>query len=144
MSSLNRQEDGTVTAGNITVNRNNLSTDAAVTAVAAVTGGAATGAAEGAIGIGTAAPTASGGTSLITINGGAGAVTEGSTYGLDVGGTTFTYTAAAGDDINAVNEGTQMEVVFSVEKISENRLIPVLEAILNTFPFVAVASQSSR
>ena len=37
--------------------------------------------------------------------------------------------------INAVDEVTQFEVVSSVEKISENWLIPVLENILDTFPF---------
>ena len=40
--------------------------------------------------------------------------------------------------INAVDEVTQFEVVASVEKISENYLIPVLEAILETFPFVLI------
>ena len=38
--------------------------------------------------------------------------------------------------INAVDEVTQMEVISSVEKISEQRLIPVLECILVSFPFV--------
>lgn len=38
--------------------------------------------------------------------------------------------------INAVDEVTQMEVVCAVEKISENCLIPVLEALTGTFPFV--------
>lgn len=37
--------------------------------------------------------------------------------------------------INAVDEVTQFEVVASVEKISENHLIPVLERILKSFPF---------
>lgn len=37
--------------------------------------------------------------------------------------------------INAVDEVTQYEVICSVEAISEQYLIPVLEAILNTFPF---------
>jgi len=38
--------------------------------------------------------------------------------------------------INAVDEITQFEVVCTVEKISEHFLIPVLEQLLNTFPFV--------
>ena len=38
--------------------------------------------------------------------------------------------------INAVDEVTQMEVICSVEKISEHCLIPVLECILESFPFV--------
>ena len=38
--------------------------------------------------------------------------------------------------INAVDEVTQMEMVFAVEKISENCLIPVLAMIVDTFPFI--------
>ena len=38
--------------------------------------------------------------------------------------------------INAVDEVTQFEVVGSVEKISERYLIPILEQMLDTFPFV--------
>jgi transposase InsO family protein len=38
--------------------------------------------------------------------------------------------------INAVDEITQFEVVCTVEKISEHFLIPVLEQLLDTFPFV--------
>jgi len=38
--------------------------------------------------------------------------------------------------INAVDEITQMEVVCSVEKISEQYLIPILEQLFDQFPFV--------
>jgi transposase InsO family protein len=38
--------------------------------------------------------------------------------------------------INAVDEVTQWEIVASVEKISENYLVPVLESMLAGFPFV--------
>ena len=38
--------------------------------------------------------------------------------------------------INAVDEVTQFEVVVSVEKISEYYLIPALEHLLASFPFV--------
>jgi len=38
--------------------------------------------------------------------------------------------------INAVDELTQFQCVFSVERISERFLIPVLHAILETFPFI--------
>lgn len=38
--------------------------------------------------------------------------------------------------INAVDEVTQIEIVCSVERISENFLIPVLEEIIAGFPFV--------
>ncbi len=37
--------------------------------------------------------------------------------------------------INAVDEVTQFEVVISVEKISEHYLLPVLEILLEIFPF---------
>lgn len=40
--------------------------------------------------------------------------------------------------INAVDEVTQFEVVASVEKISENHLIPVLEMMLESFPFTVI------
>jgi transposase InsO family protein len=38
--------------------------------------------------------------------------------------------------INAVDEVTQFEVVFTVERISEQFLIPALAAILDAFPFL--------
>ena len=38
--------------------------------------------------------------------------------------------------INAVDEVTQFEIVCSVEKISENYLIPVLEDMIGQFPFI--------
>jgi len=38
--------------------------------------------------------------------------------------------------INAVDEVTQWEIVASVERISENHLVPVLENLLAGFPFV--------
>ena len=38
--------------------------------------------------------------------------------------------------INAVDEVTQFEIVFSVERISERYLIPVLKALLEAFPFI--------
>ena len=37
--------------------------------------------------------------------------------------------------INAVDEVTQFEMVFAAEKISEHFLVPVLEMLLNSFPF---------
>jgi transposase InsO family protein len=38
--------------------------------------------------------------------------------------------------INSVDEVTQWEIVASVEKITENYLVPVLESMLREFPFV--------
>jgi IS30 family transposase len=37
--------------------------------------------------------------------------------------------------INAVDESTQWEIVFTVEKISESYLVPALESMLTGFPF---------
>lgn len=41
--------------------------------------------------------------------------------------------------INAVDEETQFEIICAVEKISERYLIPVLEQLLNQFPFVIIS-----
>ena len=38
--------------------------------------------------------------------------------------------------INAVDEVTQWEIIASVEKISESYLVPILESMLDGFPFV--------
>jgi transposase InsO family protein len=38
--------------------------------------------------------------------------------------------------INAVDEVTQMQAIVSVEKISERYLLPALESLLDSFPFV--------
>ncbi len=46
--------------------------------------------------------------------------------------------------INAVDEVTQFEVICSVEKISEAYLIPVLEELLATFPFVILNFHSDN
>ena len=46
--------------------------------------------------------------------------------------------------INAVDEITQFEIVASVEKISERYLIPVLEQILEAFPFVILSFHSDN
>lgn len=46
--------------------------------------------------------------------------------------------------INAVDEVTQFEVICSVEKISEAYLIPMLEELLATFPFVIINFHSDN
>ena len=46
--------------------------------------------------------------------------------------------------INAVDEVTQFEVICSVEKISERYLIPVLEELLDAFPFVIIGFHSDN
>src|SRR3990167_2788125 len=46
--------------------------------------------------------------------------------------------------INAVDEVTQFEVICSVEKISEAYLIPVLEELLATFPFIILGFHSDN
>ena len=46
--------------------------------------------------------------------------------------------------INAVDEVTQFEIVCSVEKISEAYLIPVLEELLDAFPFTIINFHSDN
>jgi transposase InsO family protein len=46
--------------------------------------------------------------------------------------------------INAVDEETQFEIVCAVEKISERYLIPVLEQLLDQFPFVILSFHSDN
>ena len=46
--------------------------------------------------------------------------------------------------INAVDEETQFEVVASVAKISEHYLIPILEQMLETFPFKILGFHSDN
>jgi transposase InsO family protein len=46
--------------------------------------------------------------------------------------------------INAVDEVTQFEVVCTVEKISEIYLIPALEQLLETFPFILLGFHSDN
>jgi len=46
--------------------------------------------------------------------------------------------------INAVDEVTQFEIVCTVEKISEHYLIPVLQSILEFFPFKVISFHSDN
>lgn len=46
--------------------------------------------------------------------------------------------------VNAVDEVTQFEVVCTVEKISEQYMIPVLEELLDAFPFVILNFHSDN
>ncbi len=46
--------------------------------------------------------------------------------------------------INAVDEVVQWEIVASVEKISENHLVPVLENMMADFPFVILGFHSDN
>ena len=46
--------------------------------------------------------------------------------------------------INAVDEITQFEMVCSVEKISERYLIPILEKLLDAFPFILKSFHSDN
>jgi transposase InsO family protein len=46
--------------------------------------------------------------------------------------------------VNAVDEVTQFQVVISVERISENYLIPVLEQLLTAFPFKIINFHSDN
>jgi hypothetical protein len=46
--------------------------------------------------------------------------------------------------INAVDEVTQFEIICSVEKISEAYLLPVLEIMLDFFPFKLISFHSDN
>ncbi|MDD5580478.1 MAG: hypothetical protein PHY16_14515 [Methylobacter sp.] len=46
--------------------------------------------------------------------------------------------------INAVDEVTQFQAVFAVERISEAYLLPVLEAMMDAFPFVIRSFHSNN
>jgi hypothetical protein len=46
--------------------------------------------------------------------------------------------------INAVDEVTQWEIVASIDRISENNLTPLLESMLNQFPFQVVGFHSDN
>jgi transposase InsO family protein len=46
--------------------------------------------------------------------------------------------------VNAVDEVTQFEIVCSVEKISEHYLMPALEQMLDSFPFVILGFHSDN
>jgi transposase InsO family protein len=46
--------------------------------------------------------------------------------------------------INAVDEVTQFEVILSVEKISEQYLIPILEMLIDAFPFIIIGFHSDN
>ena len=46
--------------------------------------------------------------------------------------------------INAVDEVTQFQIVFAVEHISEAYLLPVLEAMMDAFPFVILGFHSDN
>lgn len=46
--------------------------------------------------------------------------------------------------INAVDEVTQFEMVFAVEKISEHYLIPIVKKLLAAFPFVILGFHSDN
>ncbi len=98
LSSLNRQDDGTVTTGNISVARQDLSTAAAV-AGTAVTNSDPTGSTLS----GTTAVENSGTAPTITIA--AGTTTEATTYTYDIGGTEAVYEAAIGEDEDTIAAG---------------------------------------
>lgn len=46
--------------------------------------------------------------------------------------------------INAVDEVTQVEIIVSVEKISERYLVPALEQLLEDFPFIILGFHSDN
>ena len=95
LSSLNRQDDGTVSAGRISVGRNNLSTAESTLETATVGVASSTG---------TSATENDGGTAP-TIDIAAGTLTEQTTYNVQIGDTEVSYVAAAGLDQDQVASG---------------------------------------
>ncbi len=95
LSSLNRQDDGTVSAGRISVGRNNLSTAESTFETATVGVASSTG---------TSATENSGGTAP-TIAIAAGTITEQQTYSVQIGDTAVSYVAEAGLDQDAIAAG---------------------------------------
>ncbi|MDB2438715.1 flagellin [Hellea sp.] len=101
LSSLDRAADGTVTASQINVQKENLTTDAAVLGTDTLTagnGGAATIAASG-------ADVDEGASTTVTIAAGANGVVEGTTTSFDVNGETISYISTAGDTNEDVASG---------------------------------------
>lgn len=95
LSSLNRQDDGTVEAGKVNVERQNLSTEASTFVPATVAGATSSGTTATENGAGTA-PT-------ITIA--TGTTDEVQTYQVTIGDTVVSYPAAAGLDEDAIASG---------------------------------------
>jgi len=115
LASLDRASDGTVSASNITVARNDLSTTAASTGAAKVDGDAGyvssadtisatdvakTAGAAGTITASQAGDLANSDTLTLTIK--AGAIAAGDIFAFTLGGSDISYTAQAGDTINDV------------------------------------------
>jgi flagellin len=102
LASLDRDTNGDVSATKITVNRQNLTTDAAVTdTLAASDAGGATFAASGLDGSSGAVSDAL----AITINTAAAGEAEGNSYNFSIQGTDITYTASATDDQDSIAAG---------------------------------------
>jgi len=95
LSSLNRQSDGTVEAGKVNVQRQNLSTEASSFVTASVAGATSAGT--------TATENSAGTAPTITIA--AGETTESQTYQVTVGDTEVSYVAEAGLDQDAIAQG---------------------------------------
>ncbi len=115
LSSLDRNSDGTVTAANIEVSRQDLSTDAGVYGTGAALDGNATLTLKGGLAEGEAGEVvASGGTPSVTTFTNdpnvmtatvAGTVNAGEQYNMQIAGVTVSYTAQTGDDAAALAAG---------------------------------------
>ncbi len=99
LASLDRSGGRTVSASSISVSRQDLTTKAGVYGSTALTA-ASYGAIDGAAPSGTTSA-ATGSSAVATF---AGTVAQGDEYSLTVGGTTVNYTAATGDDADAVRD----------------------------------------
>lgn len=113
LSSLNRQDDGTVSAGRISVSRNNLSTADSTLANATVAVASSSG---------TNAVEAGGGTPP-TITIAAGVTTEDQTYNVQIGDTEVSYTAAAGLDQDAIAAGFTAAINDQLQGTGESLVV---------------------
>jgi len=95
LASLNRQSDGTVEAGRVNVERQNLSTEASTFVPATVAGATSSGT--------TATENSAGTAPTIVIA--AGETTEAQTYQVTIGDTEVSYLAEAGLDQDAIAQG---------------------------------------
>lgn len=105
LSSLNRQDDGTVTAGRITVNRQNLSASAEVPGTNVASG--ATFASFASTTVADNDGSADGTTDLTIV---AGTTTEDTRYNFTIGGVEVDYIATAGLDQDAIAEGLRTAI----------------------------------
>ncbi len=146
LSSLDRASDGTVTASNITVARQDLSTDAGVvgvTAVGAVTDYGSVTAPGGAAAASGTTTAATGKTAELTFL--ATGIASGHVYEVNVDGSTLTYTADGTESVtDLADHFTGAINALGLDGISASNVAGVLDiANANSFDSVAISLSST-